>query len=122
MRMAQKASRTKQKGKVLSRKKYGSDRSSNSPPAVATDGQQPPMASFEQRKDLLPVASTGNFMYQAGYSIGQQAGVSIFDASQQHSLSKVSLSQQTQQPPLAANDSKASVGGTQFGLLTQDSL
>lgn len=35
-------------------------------------------------------------MYQAGYSIGQQAGVSIFDASQQHSLSKISLSQQTQ--------------------------
>jgi hypothetical protein len=67
----------KKKKKVLSRKKYGSDRSSDSP----IRGNQ--YTSTEQN---LP-----------GYSIAQHPGYSIFDSGNTHSVSKISQQQNSKQ-------------------------
>ena len=77
----------KKKTKVLSRKKYGSDRSSNSPTTNA--GPQ----RLEQAH---------------GYSIAQQP-VSIFDHANAHSISKLSLQLPQQHSNQLNNNSQSEV-------------
>jgi len=72
----------KKKTKVLSRKKYGSDRSSNSPEQASRFGTQD---------------NTGPNMVPHGYSIAQHPGYSIFDSGNTHSISKLSNQQQSKQ-------------------------
>lgn len=72
----------KKKTKVLSRKKYGSDRSSNSPEQASRFGTQD---------------NTGANMVPHGYSIAQHPGYSIFDSGNTHSISKLSNQQQSKQ-------------------------